>query len=115
MLSVFTFQFIVILIMPISMILIALYYRIKANKAISDVSGFRTSLSKSSKDNWKLAHRYSSRLLFIWGIILLLISFFFKRFKSLGDLGILLIVLFQILICIGISISTNKKLRKKQK
>lgn len=72
-------------------------------KKINSLYGYRTSRSMRNKKNWDLANKYSSRLMIIFGIVILFISFVFKStILNLITLGISIILIF-ILVEIKIS------------
>lgn len=91
---------IVDMIIPFTMIIAAFYYNKKAKQNISFISGFRTPLSLSSKENWQIAHNIASTVLKKMGIILIfytilikLIAPFSAEWLSLLNNGIHLIAL----------------------
>ncbi len=63
------------LIIPFVMTIGGLLMWKKTPKNISSVIGYRTSSSKKNMDTWNTANRYSGKLFFRWGIVLLLLSF----------------------------------------
>jgi uncharacterized membrane protein len=72
-------------------------------KEINNIYGYRTSSSMRNKDNWDRANKYCSRLLIIFGIIILLLSLVFKStIITLITLGVSIILTF-ILVEIKIS------------
>lgn len=52
------FKILILSIMPLAMISLGIYYLKLAKREVSDCSGFRTKISKSSKEAWKFANNY---------------------------------------------------------
>lgn len=56
-----------------------LILRLFPPKRINNIYGYRTPKSKKNMENWKLANKYSSILLMIFGLLLLLIGIIFDN------------------------------------
>lgn len=64
-------------------------------KKINSIYGYRTASSMRNKENWDKANKYSSRLMIIFGIVILLISFIFKSTMiNLITLGVSIFLIF---------------------
>ncbi|ESU31865.1 hypothetical protein G3A_14420 [Bacillus sp. 17376] len=64
-------------------------------KKINKIYGYRTSKSMRSKENWDKANRYSSRLMILFGVIILLFSFVIRSpILNLINLGASIILIF---------------------
>ncbi|MDY6065239.1 MAG: SdpI family protein [Finegoldia sp.] len=73
-------------------------YKFKAkSKKISKISGFRSSLSTKSKENWEFAHRYASKLLFIYGVFFLLINIILLYLNFINTVVMTIMVILEIL------------------
>lgn len=113
------FNWIVDLIIPITMILLGSLYSRKAKSKISDISGFRTINSMASKESWKYSHKLASKILKIFGILLVIYVIVVKLLSNMDpenlsfiNVGISLLV--YILISVYINIKT-KEFNKKNK
>lgn len=64
-------------------------------KKINRIYGYRTVSSMRNKENWDIANKYSSSLMIIFGIVILLISFIFKSTMiNLITLGVSILLIF---------------------
>lgn len=113
------FNWIVDLIIPITMIVLGFVYNKKAKGEISDMSGFRTVNSMVSKESWKYSHKLASRILKIFGILLIiyiivirLISNMNSEYLSLINVGISLLIYILISIYIDLKIKRFNKENK---
>ncbi|XQY92228.1 SdpI family protein [Metabacillus sp. HB246100] len=74
-------------------------------REINNIYGYRTSSSMRNIENWVKANKFCSRLLMIFGIIMLIFSFIFKNtimnFTTLGVSIILIFILVEIKIAKG--------------
>lgn len=59
---------------PLIMIMFGRSFSKNPPKTINDVFGYRTTMSKKSKETWQFAHQYCGRLWFIWGWVILALS-----------------------------------------
>lgn len=105
---------IVDLILPVTMIVIGIYYLAKKSKQpISKTSGFRTGGSMSSCKSWAMAHRMAGKCLVVGGGVLCLYALIIKlvqplpaEWLSLVNNGIYIIAY------IGITITVNSRIQK---
>jgi uncharacterized membrane protein len=71
-------------------------------KNINTISGYRTSASMRSQQTWDAANRYSSRIMFIVGIILFILGIlsifitFFQNLHVLVGVGVTILAAFSI-------------------
>lgn len=64
-------------------------------KKINSIYGYRTASSMRNKETWDQANKYSSRLMIILGIVILLISLVFKStIMNLITLGVSILLIF---------------------
>lgn len=70
----YVFLFFCTMLVPLEMIVLGNRYRRKPPKEISDVSGYRTSMSKLNNDTWRYSHNFIGKLWLFLGIILLIIT-----------------------------------------
>ncbi|RSD29009.1 SdpI family protein [Mesobacillus subterraneus] len=74
-------------------------------KEINYIYGYRTPRSMRNKENWEKANKYSSRLMIIFGLIIVVISLVFKStILNLISLGVSIILIF---ILVEMKISKN--------
>lgn len=105
------------LIIPFVMTIGGLLMWKKTPKNISSVIGYRTSSSKKNLDTWNTANRYSGKLFFRWGIVLLLLSFLahlllIHSSDNVISLSSVIIAFVQIIPFILIIISTENLMKK---
>ncbi|MGL4737664.1 MAG: SdpI family protein [Cellulosilyticaceae bacterium] len=65
------FMLIMDLLIPLTMIMFGRSFGKNPPKTINNVAGYRTTMSKKSKETWQFAHQYCGRLWFIWGWVVL--------------------------------------------
>lgn len=70
----YTFLFIMTMMMPILMILIGLLWKKHPPKQINSFYGYRTAWSMQSQEAWDFAHAYHAKTWMFWGISLLIFS-----------------------------------------
>ncbi len=70
----YTFLFIMTMMMPILMILIGLLWKKHPPKQINSFYGYRTARSMQSQEAWDFAHAYHAKTWMFWGISLLIFS-----------------------------------------
>lgn len=105
---------IVDLILPITMIAISFFYKRKAKKDISRISGFRTSETMENKKLWEEAHLLASKLLLFSGIILTAIVCAMKSFISMDAAYLSLIDnTISLIVFIAITIYVQSKVSRK--
>lgn len=68
------YMFIMILLIPCSMIIFGKLFLKRPPKDINAVFGYRTKKSMKNKDTWIFAHKYCGKLWYIGGLVLLPIS-----------------------------------------
>ena len=111
------FMFIMVLLIPVTMIVFGGLFMKRAPGNINMVFGYRTSRSMKNKDTWEFAHKYIGKLWFYGGIIILIFSIlpmFFCLEKSADTIGAFggVIVALQIIPMIGTIIPTERALKK---
>lgn len=105
------FANLLIYILPIRFLAIAILYKIRAGEKINEVSGYRSKLSTKSKENWKFANNYASRLLFIFTTVFLLINIVIQvKTKVTLDFSFVLVSI-QVLTYIFTRIEVNRSLK----
>lgn len=68
------YMFIMILLIPCSMIILGKLFLKSPPKDINSLFGYRTNMSTKNKDTWNFAHKYIGRLWYIIGLVLLPLS-----------------------------------------
>lgn len=107
------FNWITELIIPISMIVLGFVYNKKSKGEISNVSGFRTVNSMISKESWKYIHKLASRMLKIFGILLIIYIIVIRLISNMNSEYLNLInVDISLLVYILISIYIDMKVKR---
>ncbi|WP_262123337.1 SdpI family protein [Anaerococcus sp. Marseille-Q5996] len=109
------FKNLILSIMPLAMISLGIYYLKLSKREVSDCSGFRTKISKSSKEAWKFANNYAAKYLLMLGIICFIITLIIYVNGKIGDLkefDIFFIVIVELILYIFVTIKTQKSLEK---
>ena len=98
------------------MIGFGLLWKSNPPKDISDLYGYRTSMSMKNMDTWNFAHRYIGRIWYVTGIITtalsVIILIVFKNSIEFESITIYLVFIQLALLCAGI-IPTEISLYKK--
>lgn len=115
--EVWILNLIVSLFIPVFMIIYCNVYRVKAPKDMNGSNGYKTTMSRLSKDTWEFANHYYNRIMRIAGWILLMISIMVMFFTFGKDDNIIfnsILALFgiQIVVILICIIPTEKALRK---
>lgn len=109
------FANILVYILPIRFIALGLLYKIRAKEEINQVSGFRTNLSKKSKENWAYANKYGGNIILIISLVFLLVNIGFQL-KSWLDMDTALrLVAGQVLVYILSRLEIQRALKKYDK
>ena len=111
------FMLIMDLLIPITMIGFGRLFMNHAPKKINWGFGYRTSMSMKNEATWEFAHKYSGRLWYIWGLVLLPVTVIVMLFvigKDQNLIGIVggVICNIQLIPLIGVIIPTEIALRK---
>ncbi len=105
------------LIIPLTMVIIGKRFMKKPPSNINCLFGYRTSMSMKNQDTWAFAHKYSGRIWFKWGIIVLvltvtvMLALIGKNKDTIGYVGSV-ICLLQLVPLIGSIVPTEIALRK---
>ena len=92
----------------------------KTLKKINSLIGYRTTLSMSNEEAWNFSQKYSSKILFITGLIMLIpsilvhIPFYGKDEDTISILSVIVLCV-QLITIIACIIPVEIKLRKKFK
>lgn len=105
-------------IIPAIMVIIGAIFKSNPPGEINLFMGYRTTRSMKSKEAWDFANKYSGKLMFICGLILLILSalvIFFFRGESEDTQGIVLgtLTVIQMFAVIATIIPVEKALRKR--
>lgn len=111
------FIFIMLLLIPFTMIFFGRYFIKSAPKDINAAFGYRTSMSMKNKETWHFAHNYCGKLWYHIGKVLLPVSIvpmFFVIGKDKDTIGYfsLLFLAIQMICLIGAIFPTEKALRR---
>lgn len=68
------FMLCTVLLVPLIMLFLGLYFKNKSPKEINSLFGYRTTMSMKNKDTWEFAHHYCGRLWLVLGMIMLPLS-----------------------------------------
>ncbi len=68
------FMFLMVLLIPGTMIGFGAIFRYHPPKERNSLYGYRTGRSMKDQESWDFAHRYCGKLWFWWGLILLVLS-----------------------------------------
>ena len=83
------------LILGVVMIVAGVIFFLFPPSEINNIYGYRTSSSMRNKENWDKANRYSSQLLIMFGIIILIVSLVFQSTMiNLITLGVSIILIY---------------------
>ena len=107
------FEKVVINLLPISGMILSIYYQYKAKGNISKYSGFRTELSTKSRENWEYAHKYAAKLLRIYAILFVLLNIILMFNNYLNIKTMTIIVILQMIFYFIIGYRVNNALSKK--
>ena len=111
------FMLIMDLLLPFTMIGFGRYFMEKAPKEINSLFGYRTSMSMKNKDTWEFAHKYSGKVWYVCGMVMLPITVIFmlsvigENKDCVGSIGVIINVV-QLIPLIGAIIPTEIALRK---
>lgn len=111
------FMLIMCLLSPVLMIGFGRYFVKGDPGKINRWFGYRTKRSMKNQETWIFAHRYSGKIWFFSGLVLLPLSivplFFFYK-KSVDDIGFagLIIVILQLIVMISVLPITESALKK---
>lgn len=115
----YIFMFLVILLIPVTMIFIGINYRNRKNypQMVNRLRGYRTNRSMKNQDTWKFAHIYYGNLSLKLGTIILIISIIimislYGEDNSLINKTGLILTFVQIIFLILPIIPTEKALKK---
>lgn len=111
------FMFIMDMMLPLIMIICGKWFLKSAPKEINMVIGYRTSMSMKNKDTWDFAHKYSGKLWYRCGSVMLPVSAAAMLFiigKNENTVGIVggIICTAQVIVLIGSIYPTEKALKK---
>jgi uncharacterized membrane protein len=80
-------------------------------KKINGIYGYRTSRSMKSQENWDIAQRYSSRLMFKQGLVMLAIGGMLIALPIPDEVSVVISVSLLIISVIVLFVQTEKKLK----
>lgn len=105
------------LFIPAFMIIYCNVYRNKAPKDINGSNGYKTAMSRLSRDTWEFANHYYNRLMRVAGWIMLMISiavmlFMIGKGDNIGFITALALLGMQLVVILISIIPTEKALRK---
>lgn len=111
------FIFIMLLIIPLTMILFGRYFIKSVPKKINDVFGYRTTMSMKNMDTWTFAHTHCGKLWYNLGRILLPITtlpMLFVIGKGVDEVGYFSLIfnVIQISCLVGSIFPTERALKK---
>lgn len=106
------FLYVVIFIIPLTLLSLYFYLSFKAKSKISKYSGFRTKLSMKDQKTWSKAQKLASRNSFIGGVISLILTFIFIKVIGINEKSSLILTIIHLLILIFVSIITQINLKK---
>ena len=95
-------------ILPILLIIIAILWIVFPPKTRNYFYGYRTTLSMKTKENWKLANHFSSRVMLCTGIVILgihTIAFFMLGSAATGNIVNFLMITYLILTVLVVPIT----------
>lgn len=111
------FMLLMDLLLPLTMIGFGKLFYTSVPKDINSIIGYRSTMSMKNKNTWEFAHRYSGRLWFQLGLVLLPISIipllfvFNKNMDTIGIVGAI-VCFIQLIPFVGTIIFTEIILRK---
>lgn len=111
----YIFLFVCSLLTPLTMILLGKKWSKNPPKDISNISGYRTTMSMLNQDTWSYAHKYYGKLNFVLGIVLIIVTIAFMIcVRQLPDFEafVTCLVFLQLLIMIFTIAATEIKLNK---
>ncbi len=112
----FLFMFIISLLIPFSMILLGYRYKTHPSTKISHISGYRTTRSMKSIENWTYAQKVFGKIWFKLGLLNLItiVPMFFVVHKSKNVISMvnLVIILIQMIIMCLVYFPVEKRLKK---
>lgn len=73
----FIFFFIILLLMPVSLIIFGGIWGKHPPKEINSTSGYRTNMSMKNQYTWRFAHKYVSKIWVVLGIVMAFVSILF--------------------------------------
>ncbi len=103
---------------PVLVLIMGIYFSKRAPKNINYIFGYRTARSMKSPETWEFAHKYIGKIWRVLGVVMVplaaivLLFFIGKDEDSIGDVGLIILLIEMLSIIIPI-IPTEKALKNK--
>jgi uncharacterized membrane protein len=101
------------LVIGITFCIVSLVARFFPPRSFDSRYGYRSKLSMRTDETWKEAHLYSSRLLVVASIPMLIMALVFSRRPDFQAYHLAIIIVVMFLLVIGIIFLTERRLRNK--